>query len=103
MNTRAHSRSIKMMLLLVLGVAKACRGSGTDGGISVQDAAAEADLVAKAVAIHQHVLTIDSHDDIPSNFATPDVDPGVRGHRQVDLPKMEEGGLDAAFFIVFVG
>ena len=55
------------------------------------------------MAIHQRVTTIDTHDDIPSNFATPDVDPGVHGRRQVDLPKMEIGGLDAAFFIVFVG
>ena len=43
------------------------------------------------------------HVDIPFNFATADVDPGVRGDRQVDLPKMIEGGLNAAFFIVYVG
>jgi membrane dipeptidase len=49
------------------------------------------------------VITIDTHDDIPANFATEEVDPGERGERQVDLPKMREGGLDAAFFIVYVG
>ena len=63
----------------------------------------EAALVARARAIHERVLTIDTHDDIPLDFATADVDPGVRGTRQVDLPKMEEGGLDAAFFVVYVG
>ncbi|MGI9628183.1 MAG: membrane dipeptidase, partial [Longimicrobiales bacterium] len=52
---------------------------------------------------HRELLTIDSHDDIPFDFATPEVDPGVRGERQVDLLKMREGGLDAAFFIVYVG
>jgi membrane dipeptidase len=57
----------------------------------------------RARAIHDRVLTIDTHDDIPFNFATPEVDPGVRGSRQVDIPKMVEGGLDAAFFIVYVG
>jgi len=41
--------------------------------------------------------------DIPFNYATEEVDPGKRGESQVDLPKMEEGGLDAAFFIVYVG
>ena len=49
------------------------------------------------------MLTIDTHDDIPGNFATAEVDPGVRGTRQVDLPKMREGLLDVGFFIVFVG
>lgn len=66
-------------------------------------AASEEALVAKARAIHQRIITIDTHDDIPSTFATPEVDPGVRGNRQVDLPKMREGGLDVAFFVVFVG
>jgi membrane dipeptidase len=60
-------------------------------------------LVTRAMEIHKRVLTIDTHDDIPLNFATPEVDPGVRGDRQVDLPKMREGGLDAGFFIVYVG
>jgi len=49
------------------------------------------------------LLTIDSHIDIPPNFATTEVDPGVRGPDQVDLVKMEEGGLAAGFFIVYVG
>ena len=63
----------------------------------------EDELIARAREIHQRVLTIDTHDDIPFNFATEEVDPGVRGDRQVDLPKMREGGLDVAFFIVYVG
>ena len=63
----------------------------------------EVELVELARSIHQRVLTIDTHDDIPLNFATRDVDPGTRGDRQVDLPKMREGGLDAAFFVVYVG
>ncbi|UCC71301.1 MAG: dipeptidase [Gemmatimonadota bacterium] len=65
-------------------------------------ALSEEEFVARARAIHESVVTIDSHDDIPADFATDEVDPGVRGDRQVDLPKMREGGLDAAFFIVYV-
>ena len=61
------------------------------------------ELAEYARGIHERVLTIDTHDDIPSNFATEEVDPGVRGDRKVDLPKMTEGKLDAAFFIVYVG
>jgi membrane dipeptidase len=58
---------------------------------------------AVAASFVLSVITIDTHDDIPANFATEEVDPGERGERQVDLPKMREGGLDAAFFIVYVG
>src|SRR5687768_3076635 len=59
--------------------------------------------VATARAIHDRVTAMDTHVDIPNNFATAEVDPGVRGRAQVDLVKMREGGLDAAFFIVYVG
>jgi membrane dipeptidase len=49
------------------------------------------------------VITLDTHVDIPGSWATPQSDPGVRGNSQVDLVKMREGGLDGAFFIVYVG
>ena len=57
---------------------------------------------ARALAIHESVLTMDSHDDIPSNFASEAVDP-LDAPRQVNLQKMRTGGLDAGFFIVYVG
>ena len=63
----------------------------------------EEELRALAAEIHTRVLTIDTHNDIPFNFATDEVDPGVRGDRQVDIPKMEEGELDVGFFVVYVG
>ena len=56
----------------------------------------------RALAIHEAVLTVDSHDDIPFNFATEAVDP-LDARRQLNLRKMQAGGLDAAFFIVYVG
>jgi membrane dipeptidase len=63
----------------------------------------EAELVQRARAIHERVITLDTHDDInPSNFTaernyTQDLP------TQVNLPKMIKGGLDASFFIVYVG
>ncbi len=63
----------------------------------------EEEIVARATEIHSRIITIDTHDDIPGNFATPEVDPGVRGDRRVDIRKMKEGGLDVAFFVVYVG
>jgi membrane dipeptidase len=60
-------------------------------------------LVAKARAIHQRVMTLDTHVDInPANF-TADRNYTQRLPIQVDLPKMEEGGLDAVFFSIYVG
>jgi membrane dipeptidase len=58
------------------------------------------DLVARARAIHESVLTIDTHADIPYDFASPSVDP-LSADRQVNLEKMRLGGLDGAFFIVY--
>ena len=85
------------LLLTVTGFA--CGGANS----ATPEERREAESVERARAIHERVLTIDTHDDIPFNFATPEVDPGIRGDRQVDLPKMREGGLDAAFFVVYVG
>jgi membrane dipeptidase len=62
----------------------------------------EEEIMAKAEEIHARVLTIDTHDDIPPNFATAEVDPDTAG-RQVNLTKMKAGGLDAGFFVVYVG
>jgi len=68
-----------------------------------ETAASEADLMARARAIHESVIAIDTHDDISSNFATEESDPGEREGRQITLPKMREGGLDMTFFVVYVG
>jgi len=68
------------------------RGAGSAPSLSLEEVARD---------IHARVITIDTHVDIPFEFATAEVDPGYRGPYQVDLPKMEEGGLDAAFFIVY--
>ena len=60
------------------------------------------DIATRARRIHHNVLTLDTHVDIPVDFASDSVDPGLRGRYRVDLPKMEEGGLDAVFWIVYV-
>jgi len=64
----------------------------------------ESDLIAKAKAIHERLITIDTHDDISFDFATEKDDPGnPENNRQVTLPKMIQGGLKVGFFIVYVG
>jgi membrane dipeptidase len=61
-------------------------------------------LVTRARAIHERVITLDTHVDInPRDFSSKARNYTERLDTQVNLPKMEEGGLDAAFFIVYVG
>lgn len=59
--------------------------------------------VRSAEQVHADALTLDTHVDIGPGYGTDALDPGTHTHAQVDLPKMVEGGLDAAFFIVYVG
>jgi len=63
----------------------------------------DAALIAKARAIHDRVLKLDTHNDIdPANF-TPDCNYTMRLTTQVNIPKMVEGGMDVSFMIVYVG
>ncbi len=52
--------------------------------------------------VHANVITLDTHVDVPLNYMTPEMDPGTDTGAQVDLNKMVAGGLDAAFFIVYI-
>ena len=66
--------------------------------------ATDSALVAKARAIHDRVIALDTHVDIdPRNFTTEHPNYTDRLSTQVNLPKMFEGGLDAVFFSIFVG
>ena len=71
-------------------------------GLSAQPADDPA-LVAKARAIHDRVIALDTHNDINPRDFTKERNYTQRLENQVNLPKMVEGGLDASFFIVYVG
>jgi membrane dipeptidase len=61
-------------------------------------------LAAQARAIHERVMTLDTHVDIdPVNFLPGELNYAQRLNTQVDLTKMEQGGLDAVFFSIYVG
>ncbi|MBX2900557.1 MAG: dipeptidase [Cyclobacteriaceae bacterium] len=65
-----------------------------------QDAEA---LIKKAKAIHERVITLDTHDDIDVANFTSTTNYTQNLNTQVNLPKMEAGGLDVAWFIVYTG
>jgi CubicO group peptidase (beta-lactamase class C family)/microsomal dipeptidase-like Zn-dependent dipeptidase len=58
---------------------------------------------AAHAAKHAEPLTLDTHVDIPRTFMREArFDPGTNTQLKVDLGKMKRGGLDAAFFVIFV-
>ena len=89
-------RASAALLLLLSGCAHA--------GAATMQQPDEA-MIARARGIHDRVLTIDTHVDInPANFRGDTLNYAAKLPRtQVDLTKMEEGGLDGAFLIVYVG
>ena len=63
----------------------------------------EEELVEYARGIHDRVITLDTHDDINVENFTAEKNYTERLTTQVSIPKMEEGGLDVAWFIVYTG
>ncbi len=63
----------------------------------------EQELVEYARGIHDRVITLDTHDDIRTSNFTAKTNYTERLQTQVNLPKMEEGGLDVAWFVVYTG
>jgi len=50
--------------------------------------------------LHERILTLDTHVDIPLTYMT-EIDPAGATDLQVDFSKLRAGGLDAAFFIIY--
>jgi membrane dipeptidase len=69
-------------------------------------AAAPAAQAADARAVHERIITLDTHLDTPLNFPRPgwdiaDTHTWNDDFSQVDLPRMLRGGLDGGFFVVY--
>ncbi|MCM4168431.1 hypothetical protein KCTC52924_02003 [Arenibacter antarcticus] len=69
----------------------------------MQGQSKDKNLLKEAKRIHQKVITIDTHDDIDVSNFTADRNYTMDLPNQVTLPKMEKGGLDVAWFIVYTG
>ncbi|WP_420454648.1 dipeptidase [Rubrivirga sp.] len=84
-------------------------GDTSDGGAVALDSATVARLVAQdplwadALRIHYDAVAIDGHVDTPMLMLDQGYALGERHRRDhVDLPRMAEGGLDGAFFSIYV-
>lgn len=71
-----------------------------DTKTSKQDSLA---LIERARAIHDRVITLDTHCDINIKYFTDSINYKQDLSSQVNLPKMKAGGLDVAWFIVYTG
>lgn len=64
-------------------------------------------LEERAKELHSKMISIDTHTDTPLHFLRSGYDFSGENNTaigsKVDLAKMEKGGLDAAFFAVFIG
>src|SRR4051812_45629744 len=96
----------KSFAVIVLLTAVGCVTSSTTtstiqpaGTLIVADAA----LYEKARGIHERVFAIDTHVDIPAQWSTTPQNDADSGTAQVTFRKMKQGGLDGAFFAVYVG
>ena len=68
----------------------------------------EIDPYATAMMIHKLSLVVDTHVDTPldlmdEGYSMGDNHDSVNNWSKVDIPRMEEGGLDAVFFAAFIG
>lgn len=54
----------------------------------------------KMQALHDRILTLDTHIDIPLTYMT-EIQPQFETDLQVDIPKLEKGALDSGFWIIY--
>ena len=86
-------------ILLLLTFPFVSSGCGSEQSIGIEAAESEEDLVARALEIHDRVLTVDTHADTPLRMIEPNFDMSERHDpketgSKVDYPRMKEGGLD---------
>ena len=100
MTTRPPAlRKLPILAFLATLAATAC----APGGDAPATDETEEEMTARAREIHDRVITLDTHDDISTANFTAERNYGMDLPNQVTLPKMEAGGLDVAWFVVFTG
>ena len=91
--------SVAVSSILTTPVFAAIKASSTSEPLDIP--LKQKELLARASAIHKKVITIDTHNDInPDNFI-PDKNYTMDLDTQVTLPKMQQGGLDVSWLIVY--
>lgn len=98
------SRSPPFQMPLVAAVLLFCNLAVAANQVSpgqADAAAGDSALDARARAIHEHVLTLDSHVDVLVPGAASEYGPAQKN--QADLDELRRGGIDAVAFAIAVG
>jgi membrane dipeptidase len=77
--------------------------AGPGSSTLAQTSSAKSALLKHARAIHEKIITLDTHVDFSPADLVGEQNYTLRLETQFNLPKMSDGGLDALFFVVYVG
>lgn len=88
-------RPLRLILALPAFLASSCTSGQQEPGNQSPDLLSTMEIAA----VHESLLTLDSH----ASFTSDPLRSCGDTERQVDLPKMRHGGLDAVFFSVYAG
>lgn len=91
-----------LMTLSIFFLVLSCKNDSktTNSSSTMNDSIA---LIERAKDIHNRIITIDTHCDINIKNFTDTLNYTQNLSSQVNLPKMNEGGLDVAWFVVYTG
>jgi len=92
------SKHLSSLLILLIIATFSCTTNLSDDTEMTEE-----QIVAKAKDIHEHVITMDTHNDINVKNFTDSVNYTQDLDNQVNIPKMNEGGLDVTWLIVYTG
>ena len=90
-------KSLSLFIILNLLILLSCEKKVDVSAMS------EDEIITYAKGVHERVITLDTHDDISVSNFVEDKNYTMELDNQVNLPKMEKGGLDVAFLIVYTG
>ena len=61
------------------------------------------ELAVRAARLHRDAIVVDTHEDVPEQLLQKWADLGLPGATEhVDIPRLQKGGVTAAFFSIFV-
>jgi len=87
--------------IAAIALLAACGGAAEGPAPAAEET--EAEMVARARGVHERVITLDTHNDISVSNFTPERNYTTDLGNQVNLPKMEAGGLDVTWLVVYTG
>jgi membrane dipeptidase len=90
----------KLIFLCLIILTTACKEEQKE---NIEKEMSETQLIDKAKAIHERLITLDTHNDINVKNFTDSINYSQELDTQINLPKMKKGGLDVSWLVVYTG